>query len=79
MAADLAKPAAHTPSPAGAPQQVAAASQSGRVVLLHGSTCSGKTQLVMELARLTRWPLVIVPLTAETGEMAWCHVTGRNL
>lgn len=67
MAAELHTPAAHTPEMRRRLEQVAAASQSGRAVLLEGPTCSGKTQLVRELARLARYPLVVVNLTAETG------------
>jgi tRNA A37 threonylcarbamoyladenosine biosynthesis protein TsaE len=45
---------AHTPATLRMLERVAAASQSGRVVLLEGETCSGKTQLVVELARLAQ-------------------------
>ena len=67
VAAELSPGAAHTPETRRRLEQLAAASQSGRAVLLEGPTCSGKTQLVRELARLARQPLVIVSLTAETG------------
>lgn len=51
---DQQQPMAHTPGMLRMLERVAAASQSGRVVLLEGETCSGKTQLVVELARLAQ-------------------------
>ena len=41
---------------------LAAACQSKRTVLIEGDTCSGKTSLVSELARLTPNKLLIIPL-----------------
>jgi MoxR-like ATPase len=41
--------------------------QSKHPVLLEGETCSGKTALVVELARLAQRRLVVVSLSAETG------------
>ncbi|WIA29986.1 hypothetical protein OEZ86_000084 [Tetradesmus obliquus] len=63
---DQQQPMAHTPGMLRMLERVAAASQSGRVVLLEGQTCSGKTQLVVELARLAQRQLVVINLTAET-------------
>jgi len=54
-------------------EQLAAASNSGRVVLLEGETCSGKTQLVVELSRLAQRHLVTINLTAETGENIYIY------
>lgn len=59
--------AAHTPGFVARLEQLGAATQSGRAVLLEGETCSGKTALVTELARLAQRQLVVVSLTAETG------------
>jgi MoxR-like ATPase len=47
--------------------------QSGRAVLLEGGTCSGKTALVVELARLAQRRLVVVNLSAETGGAGVAH------
>ncbi|CAF4371267.1 unnamed protein product, partial [Rotaria sordida] len=41
---------------------LAAACQSKRTILLQGDICSRKSSLVMELARLTRNRLIIIPL-----------------
>ncbi|CAF3688580.1 unnamed protein product [Rotaria sp. Silwood1] len=41
---------------------LAAACQSKRAILLEGDICSRKSSLVMELARLTRHRLIIIPL-----------------
>jgi MoxR-like ATPase len=46
---------------------LATACQSGRTVLLEGETCSQKTALVEELARLTNWPLTVISLSSDTG------------
>jgi ABC-type transport system involved in cytochrome c biogenesis ATPase subunit len=59
---------AHTPTTLSRLEQLAAVAQSGRAVLLEGPTCSGKTALVVELARLAQRRLVVVNLSAETGE-----------
>eukprot|EP00775_Hariotina_reticulata_P003371 gene3371-3646_t len=65
-------------------EQLAAASNSGRVVLLEGDTCSGKTQLVIELARLAQRHLVTINLTAETetsqliGQWMPANVSGSS-
>jgi MoxR-like ATPase len=67
VGAEMGLAAAPTPDTRRRLEQIAAASQSGRAVLLEGPTCSGKTQLVQELARLARHPLVVISLTAETG------------
>jgi MoxR-like ATPase len=68
VSAEMGLAAAHTPETRRRLEQIAAASQSGRAMLLEGPTCSGKTQLVRELARLAGYPLVVINLTAETGE-----------
>ena len=47
---------------------LATACQSGRTVLLEGDTCSQKTALVEELARITQCPLTVISLGSETGE-----------
>lgn len=67
LATDIHHALAHTPATQRKLEQLAAASQSGRVVLLEGETCSGKTQMVVELARLAQRQLIEVHLTAETG------------
>lgn len=61
---------AHSPATLQRLEQVAAASQSGRTVLIEGDTCCGKTQLVVELARLAQQQLVVVNLTSETGVLS---------
>jgi MoxR-like ATPase len=43
-------------------EMLAAAAQSKRAVLLEGDTCSRKTGLVRELARITRHELVIIQM-----------------
>eukprot|EP00961_Rhodomonas_salina_P136391 1835103-Rhodomonas_salina.1 len=57
-----ASPLEHTPSTVQQLQMLAAAAQSRRAVLLEGDTCSRKTALVRELARLTKHDLVIIPM-----------------
>ncbi len=47
-------------------EMLAAAAQSKRAVLLEGDTCSRKTSLVQELARITRHELVIIPMNEDT-------------
>eukprot|EP00698_Gefionella_okellyi_P002235 TRINITY_DN12053_c0_g1_i1.p1 TRINITY_DN12053_c0_g1~~TRINITY_DN12053_c0_g1_i1.p1 ORF type:complete len:399 (-),score=101.43 TRINITY_DN12053_c0_g1_i1:23-1219(-) len=47
-------------------ENVAAASQSKRVVMLEGETCSRKTSLVVELARLCHRRLRQIAITSET-------------
>jgi len=44
---------------------LAASCQSKRAVLLEGDTCSRKTALVCELARLTRHELVVIPMNHD--------------
>jgi midasin (ATPase involved in ribosome maturation) len=46
-------------------QRIAMASSTRRMVLLEGATCSSKTSLVVELARLARQKLIIVSLHSE--------------
>ena len=50
---------------------LAAATHSGRAILLEGATCSRKSALVHELARLARRKLVVIPLheSSETGDL----------
>ncbi|CAF0973740.1 unnamed protein product [Adineta steineri] len=43
-------------------ESLAVACQSQRTVLLEGEICSGKTSLVIELSRITRNKLIIIPL-----------------
>lgn len=45
---------------------LAAAAQSKRAVLLEGDTCSRKTCLVRELARITRHKLIVIAMTEST-------------
>ena len=52
----------HTRTTSDQLELLAAACQSKRTVLIEGDTCSGKTSLVSELARLTRNQLLIIPL-----------------
>lgn len=47
-------------------EALAAAVQSRSAVLLEGDTCSGKTALVKELARLCKRTLVVISLTHDT-------------
>eukprot|EP00953_Heterococcus_sp_UTEX-ZZ885_P016881 9474-Heterococcus_DN1.PRE.2 len=47
-------------------ETLAAAVQSKRAVLLEGETCSGKTALVQELARVCDKKLIVIPLSHET-------------
>ena len=46
-------------------QKISVAAQSKRVVMVCGNDCSGKTSLVVELARRTGRNLVVLPMTAE--------------
>ncbi len=50
---------------------LATACQSKRTILLQGDICSRKSSLVMELARLTRHRLIIIPLheNFETADL----------
>lgn len=57
----------HSPATVERLETLAAACQSRCAVLLEGDTCSGKTALVQELARLAGRRLVVVSMTAETG------------
>lgn len=50
-------------------EMLATACQSGRTVCVEGDTGSGKSALVQELARLAGRRLLIVPMTAETGNV----------
>ena len=61
-----AKPAVHTPETIRQLELLAVASQSGRAVLLEGDTCSRKTLLVQELARLTESKLLTLSLNQDT-------------
>lgn len=56
------KPAVHTPLTIKQLELLAVACKSKRAVLLEGDTCSRKTLLVQELARLARQKLVVIPL-----------------
>ena len=47
-------------------EMLAAAAQSKRAVLLEGDTCSRKTALVQELARITRHELLIISMNEDT-------------
>jgi MoxR-like ATPase/uncharacterized protein YegL len=47
-------------------QTIASATQSRRPVLIEGSTCSGKTTLVIELAQLCGQELTLIPLNQDT-------------
>lgn len=78
----LLAPLAHTPATLQRLETLAAGCQSRRTVNLEGDTCSGKTALVMEFARLAGRRLVVVPMTADTG--AWrpdalCKCVGTHL
>ncbi|CAM9111349.1 unnamed protein product, partial [Ectocarpus sp. 13 AM-2016] len=61
----------HSPETIERLEALAAAVQSRRAVLLEGDTCSGKTALVKELARLCKRRLVVIPLThdVETSDL----------
>lgn len=52
----------HTPHTVSKLEALAAACQSKRGVLLEGGTCSGKTSLVCELARLTQNKVCLVSI-----------------
>ncbi|CAF1367770.1 unnamed protein product, partial [Rotaria sordida] len=58
---------------------LAAACQSKRTILLEGDICSRKTSLVMELARVTRHRLVIIPMheNFDTSDLigSWMPIT----
>ena len=47
-------------------EMLAAAAQSKRAVLLEGDTCSRKTALVQELARITRHELLMISMNEDT-------------
>ncbi|CAM9430054.1 unnamed protein product, partial [Ectocarpus sp. 6 AP-2014] len=61
----------HSPETIERLEALAAAVQSRRAVLLEGDTCSGKTALVKELARLCKRRLVVIPMThdIETSDL----------
>ncbi|KAK9820719.1 hypothetical protein WJX74_002690 [Apatococcus lobatus] len=59
------KPLIHTASTCGYLELLATAAQSGRAILLEGDTCSGKTSLVIELARLKQQKLTVISLHQE--------------
>lgn len=61
----------HSPDTVERLEALAAAVQSRRAVLLEGDTCSGKTALVKELARLCKRRLVVLPMThdIETSDL----------
>jgi MoxR-like ATPase len=61
-----AKPLVHSRGTVERLEVLAAASQSMMPVLLEGDTCSGKSALVRELARLARRHLVVISMTHET-------------
>ena len=64
-------PLVHTPETIKQLELLAASCQSKRAVLLEGDTCSKKSALVCELARLTRNELVVIPLNqdVETSDL----------
>ncbi|CAF4496215.1 unnamed protein product, partial [Rotaria sp. Silwood2] len=61
---------------------LAAACQSKRAILLEGDICSRKSSLVMELARLTRQRLIIIPMheNFETSDLigSWRPTTNKT-
>lgn len=61
---------------------LAIAMQSKRAVLLEGDTCSRKTSLVRELARLTNNKLIIIPMhqDIETSDLIgqWIPINSSN-
>jgi MoxR-like ATPase len=63
-------------------EMLAAAAQSQRAVLLEGDTCSRKTALVRELARITRHELIILPMNedTETSDIIgqWLPMTAKD-
>eukprot|EP01038_Epipyxis_sp_PR26KG_P004737 gene4737-6644_t len=63
-------------------QVIASATQSRRPVLLEGDTCSGKTALIRELARLSNQELVLIPLNQdiETSELIgqWLQIKSNS-
>lgn len=59
-------PAVHTPETVRQLELLAVACQSGRSALLEGDTCSRKTLLVQELARLTGSKLLVLCLNQDT-------------
>ena len=60
------KPAVHTPLTIKQLELLAVACKSRRAVLLEGDTCSRKTLLVQELARLACQKLIVIPLNQDT-------------
>ena len=63
-------PAVHTPETIRQLELLAVACQSGRSVLLEGDTCSRKTLLVRELARLAGSKLLVLSLNQDTETSA---------
>lgn len=61
-----AAPLERTPATMQQLEMLAAAAQSRRAVLLEGDTCSRKTALIRELARITRNQLVVIPMNEDT-------------
>jgi len=72
----------HTPITVRQLEMLAAAAQSKRAVLVEGDTCSRKTCLVRELARITRHKLVVLPMNEETETSdligQWLPVTASD-
>ena len=62
----VSQPAVHTPSTIRQLELLAVACKSRRAVLLEGDTCSRKTLLVQELARLAHQKLVVIPMNQDT-------------
>jgi MoxR-like ATPase len=63
---DLGDGLVHTPAVVARLEALAAAVAAARPVLLEGETCSGKSALVEELARLAKRKLVVLSMTHET-------------
>ncbi|CAF3506451.1 unnamed protein product [Rotaria sp. Silwood1] len=61
-------------------ESLAAACQSKRTILLEGDVCSRKTSLVIELARITRHRLIIIPLheNYETSDLIGSWLPGTE-
>ena len=72
----------HSPSTVQRLELLAASCQSQRAVLLEGTTASGKTALVQELARLAKRELVVIPMNqdVETSDLIgqWLPVTAAE-
>jgi MoxR-like ATPase len=76
-------PLVHTPETVKQLEMLAAATKSKKTVLLEGDTCSRKTASVVELARLTRNKLIIIPMNQdiETSDLIgqWMPVKGKGM